>query len=227
MSVFTSTARRARLHPALTYLRLADQVCQTLAEHGVDCAPLAWLARTLGVPAVELRTTVDYALHLGICEDAAAGPVMFCLPRGPVAAGFVPVHRDGRMRLRLPGQRLRGPLWVSGARVGPMPEHERGLVLGAGELAYTVRRLTRMASGWLPEFPDPTRFLFELVAEGWRHASGTWHISGFGVHRASFELPVAFGPGWVSNRLELVTNRHLGGHELVNVYPIPARGVAR
>ncbi|GAA5172708.1 hypothetical protein GCM10023321_72950 [Pseudonocardia eucalypti] len=215
MSVFT--ARPVHLHLALTYLRLADLVCQTLADHGVDCAPLVWLSRTLDVPAAELRTTVHYALHLGICPDPT-GPVLYCLPRQPIAAGFVPVHRGGRMLLRLPGCRLRPALGLSGQRVGPVPAHERGTTIGAGELAYTVCRLTLMAGNWLPTSPDPARYLFELVAEAWRHASGTRRLGGLGIHRASFDTPIAFSAGAMTNRLELVTNRH----ELVNVYPIPA-----
>lgn len=230
MPVFTTIARPVRQHPALTYLRLADQVCQTLGDHEVDCAPLAWLASTLGVPATELRTTVNYALHLGICEDAAAGPVMFCLPRQPIAAGFQALHRRGRMRLRLPARGLRPALTIRGHRVGPVPEHERAATLGGGELGYTINRLTRMAATWLPDSPDPTRYLFELIVDGWRHAWGVRQFGGLGIHRASFELPMAFGPGapdGISNRLELVTNRRRGGYELVNVYPVPGRGCCR
>ena len=220
MSVFT--ARPVHLHPALTYLRLADLVCQTLTERGVDCVSLAWLSGALDVPVDELRTTVRYAVHLGICHGAD-GSVMYCLPRQPIAAGFVPVYRDGRMRLRLPGCRLRPALWLSGQRVGPVPEHERdGTTLGAGELAYTVCRLGLMAASWLPPSPDPLRYLFELVAEAWRHASGTRYLGGLGIHRAGFEAPIAFGPE-MTNRLELVTNRH----ELVNLYPIPVWGADR
>lgn len=221
---YIGIARPVLSHPALTYLRLADLICQRLAELNADCAPVAWLSRTLGVSAAELRATLDYALHLGICEEPT-GPVLYCLPRGPIAAGFRPVHRDGRMSLRLPGRGLRPALLIRGCRVGPAPEHERGMTLGAGELAYTVCRLTLLAGRWLPGGPDPTRRLFELVAEGWRHASGTRHLGGLGIHRASFDQPIAVRP--VTNRLELVTNRRKGGHELVNVYPIPARGVAR
>jgi hypothetical protein len=218
------TARRVLTHPALTYLRLADLVCQQLAELNVDCAPIVRLTRLLGVPADELRTTVRYALHLGICEEPT-GPVLYCLPRGPIAAGFRPVHRDGRMSLRLPGRGLRPALLVRGYRVGPAPEHERGMTLGAGELAYTVCRLTLLAERWLPGGPDPTRQLFELIAEGWRHATGSRHFGDLVIHRASFDQPIAVQP--VTNRLELVTNRCRGGHELANLYPIPALGVAR
>lgn len=216
---------RIRQHPALTYLGLADRLCQTLAEHDTDCAPLEWLAERLGVPETELRTAVDYALHLGICDE-----VLYCLPRQPVAAGFEPCHRGGRMQLRLRGSGLRPPLLIRGARVGPVPKPQRGQTLGAGELAYTISRLTLMATNWLPPTPDPTRYLFELIAEAWRHGTGARQLRGMGIHRAYFGTPIAVGPGapgGATNRLELVTYRRLSGHELVNVYPIPARGGQR
>ncbi|GAA5159559.1 hypothetical protein GCM10023321_40870 [Pseudonocardia eucalypti] len=230
MFSFTTTpTRQVHLHPALTYLRLADLVCQTLADHRVDCAPLSWLSHTLGEPTADLRTTMDYALHLGICTDGT-DEVVYCLPRQPIAAGFIPAHSVGHMQLRLPGQRLRPALLITGHRVGPVPESERGTTLGTGELAYTVARLTSMAASWLPDSPDPTRYLFELIAEAWWHASGTRHLGGLGIHRVNFEQPIASGPevpGETTNRLELVTDRHLTGHELLNLYPIPARGVTR
>ncbi|GAA5172737.1 hypothetical protein GCM10023321_73000 [Pseudonocardia eucalypti] len=226
MSTFTYT-RPVRSHPALTYLRLADLVCQRLAEFGVDCAPLIWLCRELGVSETELRATMDYALHLGI-QPTRAGELVYCLPHQPIAAGFLPEYRRGRMRLRLPGRGLRSPLLIIGRRVGPAPDGEA--TLGAGELGYTVSRLTSMAGTWLPASPDPARFLFELMAEAWRHADGTHQLGGLGIHRASFQAPIAAGSGVsgdATNRLELVTNRRGKGHELVNLYPIPARGVDR
>ncbi|GAA5172789.1 hypothetical protein GCM10023321_73110 [Pseudonocardia eucalypti] len=203
----------------MNYLRLADLLRQTLAEHDLDCASLSWLSHTLGVPAVELRTAVKYALHLGICESGA-GPVLYCLPRQPMATGFEAVHRNGRMVLRLPGHGLRPPLLISGQHVGPVPEDERAGTLGAGELAYTICRLTLMAGNWLVAASDPTRLLFELIAEGWRHGSTSRLGRGFSIHRASFTEAIATEPA--TNRIELVTNRHRGGHQLVNLYPIPA-----
>ena len=229
MSLFTTTTRPVHLHPALTHLRLADLICRQLADHGVDCAPLAWLSRTLEVPAGQLRTTMNYAIHLGICHTRG-GEVVYCLPRQPIAAGFTPTYRAGRMQLRLPAHRLRTPLLINGQRVGPAPERERATTPGAGELAYTVHRLTLMAMNWLPEVADPTRYLFELIAETWRHGRTVRHIGELGIHRASFDRSTIFGPSdpdGLTNRLELVTSRHLNGHELVNLYPIPAQGVIR
>lgn len=222
MSSFTTT-RPVRSHPALTYLRFADLMCQRLAEFGVDCGPLTWLSDELGVSATELRCTMDYAPHLGI-RSTRAGELVYCLPRQPIAVGFLPEYRRGRMRLRLPGHGLRPALLITGHRVGPAPEGEA--TLGTGELGYTVSRLAAMAASWLPACPDPTRFLFELIAEAWRHASGTRQLGGLGIYRASFQTPIATLDE-PTNRLELVTNRRAPGHELVNLYPIPARGADR
>ena len=208
MSTFTLTTP--------TCPKLASLMCRTLADQRADCAPLDWLSSTLATPAARVRTAADYAPDLGCCPSHA-GSLVYCLPRQPIAAGFEPVFRGGRLRLRLPAPGLRPALLIIGQRVGPVPEHEREGAVGTGELAYTVRRLTQMAADWLPDCPDPTRYLFELIAEAWRHA-GTRCLGDLGIHRTSFESPIAAG----TNRLELVTNRRRTGQELVNVYPIPA-----
>lgn len=190
-------------------LRLAHRVRRTLTDHNVDYVSLDWLSRVLDVTEPELYLATATTPHLGIHRGPA--PTVYCLPPQPVAAGFEVRQDTGRrLLLRLPGRGPRPPLVITGQRVGPEPA-------GAGELAYTVRRLTQMAANWLP---DPG-ILFELVAEAWRHAETTHPGGGVWLHRADFaEAITADGS---TNRLELVTNRRWGAHQLANVYPVPVQ----
>lgn len=212
----------APVHSTLSMSGLADQVYRYLVRRGIDFAPLDQLANRLGATARELRVAVDSVSYLGFCTGGE--PLVYCLPAQPMAAGFEVDHHAGRLVLRLPSHGLRPPLVISGQYVGPVPRHERPTTLGAGELAYVISRLTLLAGYWLPVIPsDPVRFLFELIAEGWRHASTSRLDGGFGIHRTSFTQLIACDPA--TNRLEFVTNRHRGAHQLVNLYPIPVRGV--
>lgn len=109
-----TSAHPARLHPALTYLRLADLVCQQLATCGLDCAPLAWLSSTLEMPATELEIALKYALHLGICghpaRDHAPGA-------GRAGQGGQVAGRGGhRVRPVAPGADVRADRWAATGR---------------------------------------------------------------------------------------------------------------
>ncbi|GAA5175168.1 hypothetical protein GCM10023321_80680 [Pseudonocardia eucalypti] len=198
-----------------------------LAEQGVDFARLARLAHLLRVTGEQVRTAVAADPRLGICAEPE--PVVYCLPAGPVAAGFEVRRRAGRLLLRLPGRGLRPALLLSGCYLDPGMPYERIGTVGAGALAYTVARLTSLARHWLPPVPDPTRHLFELTAETWRHGARQRQAGPLAVYRADFTELIATGPGLPdggTNRLELVTNRCWGGYRLVHVYPVPGRGCA-
>lgn len=205
------------VHLAPPRTGLAARISRTLAHRGVDGARLPWLVHTLGAEASEIRLAVGSTPYLGICPDG--GPVVYCLPPQPMRAGFEVRWLAGRLRLRLAGRGLRPPLFIGGELIGPAPDDERDITPATGELGYTVCRLTLMARSWLPPAPDPTRLLFDLITEAWRHGTTSRLGGGFSVHRANFTAPIATGP--VTNRLELVTNRGRGGHRLVNIYPIP------
>lgn len=225
LTVLEPKQSRTRPRPAPSHRLLADRLGQTLAEHRMDCAPLNQLAHFLGAAAAALLTATAYAPELGICTDEGQ-PLVYRLPRQPIAAGFRPVCRGGRMWLRLPGHGPRPALWITGRRIGPARAGECGAPMASGELAYTLNRLVSMAADWLPDGPDPARYLFELIAQAWWHGSGTRQLGGLAVHRARFEAPVTLGPN-PANQLELVTNRCGTGRELINAYPIPALGVAQ
>lgn len=203
---------------------LADRVCRVLLERGVDFAPLVSLAKSVDAEARAVLAATTHVPYLGFLTIGSE-PNVYCVPPQPGLAGFRVAHRSGRLRLRLPARGLRPALWISGQRVGPAPRAERASPAGSGELAYTVACLTRIAENWLPDVPDPAMYLFELIVEGWRHASASSEGGGLGIHRARFTESIAFGagaPGGATDRIELVTNRYLTGHELANVYPIPA-----
>jgi hypothetical protein len=214
-------------HSTLARARLADRVYQVLARRGIDFAPLGALAQALAVGEAELRLIAECAPNLGVCHGREL--VVYCLPPQPTAAGFEVTHWRGRLWLRLASSEPRPPLLVGGQHVGRVPAGDRDTTVGAGELAHAICRLTLMAGRWMPNVPDPTRYLFELIAEGWRHATTTRH-GGFSTHQAEFDVPITLGsgaPGGGTNRLELVTNRSFRVHRLVNLYPVPALAVAR
>lgn len=113
---------------------------------------------------------------------------------------------------------------ISGKHVGPVPRHERAATLGAGALAYVIWRLTLLAGYWLPVVTtDPTRMLFKLIAEGWRHASTSRLGGGLDVHRTSFALLTASDPAPIDSSSPPTDRR---AQQLVNLYPIPAHELA-
>lgn len=204
---------------------VAHRLGQVLVGQGVDLAGVDQLARALKVSESVIRAGAAHAWFLGLCaaEDRL---MVFCLPPQPLAAGFHAEHRRGRLVLRLPVRHHRPALLLSGHWLGPVPVGDRGETAGAGELAHLVSRLVLMARSWVPtNAPDPARYLFELIAWAWR--SGPTPRRGSGsltVHRADLGRPVAMNKEIPTSRLELVTNHHGGHHQLVNVYPVAARG---
>jgi hypothetical protein len=204
---------------------VAQRLAQILAGRGVDLGGVEQLARALKVNESVVRAAAAHAWFLGLCA-AEERLMVFCLPPQPLAAGFHAEHRRGRLVLRLPVRHHRPALLLSGHWVGPVPVGDRGETVGAGELAHLVSRLVLMARSWLPtNAPDPARYLFELIAWAWR--SGPTPRRGAGmvaVHRADLGGPVALCNGVPTSRLELVTNHQGGIHQLVNVYPVAARG---
>ena len=102
-----------------------------------------------------------------------------------------------------------------------MPVSERGETIGAGELAHTISRPTLMAASWLPPTPDPTKFLFELIAHAWWLGPAPRRAGDMlAVHRADVGRTIAASDGSTSSRLELVLNYQGGLYQLVNVYPV-------
>lgn len=202
---------------------VARWLYRVLSERGVDLAPVEALARAGKVSASEVRAAAAHAPYLGLCGTESQ-LMVFCLPPQPLAAGFLAEPRRERLVLRLPVRDHHPALVVSGHRVGPVPVSEREETIGSGELAHTVSRLTLMAASWLPPTADPTRCLFELIAQAWRLGPTPRRAGGtLAVHRADFGRPIARTNGSTSSRLELVLNHQGGAHQLVNVYPIAGR----
>lgn len=207
---------------------IASRVRQALAELGADFAAMAGLASLLRLTESQLYAAVEPVPYLGVCGTSDA-PLLYCLPAGALAAGFVPELRDGQLVLRLPARGHRPALLISGQLVGRVPRAERDQVLGAGSLAYVVHRLTAMAHSWLTPTPDPTRRLFELIAQAWHRGPIPLRPAALvRVHRAAFDRSTATGNATgnaaASNCLELVVNYRDSEYHLLNLYPLPARG---
>ena len=211
-------------HSAVRLRSLALGVRRELARRGLDYAPIVALAHVLRTSPDSIRAAATRDPVLGLC-----GPAVFCVPPQPLAMGFRPELRGGRLALRLP-VRHRPDLWVTGHRLGPMPAneldgaHDKLALFGRGELAHTIARLTLMARDWLLPGEDPTRQLFELIATAWLLGRRPKRIDTLGILRVDFEVPIARENDRPTSRLELVVNVEDGTHQLVNVYPFSGGG---
>ena len=205
-----------------------------LRRKRVDLAPLAELARTVGVTEPTLCMAVARYPDLGLC-DSGSRRFVWWLPPAPLAAGFEPVIVAGQLALRLPvdepGQR---PLHISGRHLGAgssteleAPELRK---VGMGELGYTIARLSLLANRWLTNTDlatpnaGPSRRLFQLIASTW-HASPepAWSIGRLQVHQAEHAEPVGarfWNGGAQTTALELVVWADDDDQlHVVNVYP--------
>ena len=184
-----------------------------LARRGGDLRPLADLAPALGVPEATVAEAAMRDPDMGVCGPADA-PLVWSLPSGPIAAGFAPRFRDGRMQLVLgPGL----PLVLSDSQED-------------GRLGQTLNRIYLMADRWLLAGPgaqargDRFRRLYELIASTWFDSPGPQPIGdGMRIYRADHGVPIAtrfWTDGSETSLLEVVVRTDSDGEcHLVNAYP--------
>jgi hypothetical protein len=209
--------------------RTATLIRTELRRRCVDLAPVKELAPHLGVTETTFRYAVARDGSLGLCGPPKAAMV-WCLPPGPVAAGFRPELVERRLMLVLPGAAAApGSLVLSGRQVGSDDLNNLGGP-SCGELGNTITRMYLMADQWLigdPQQNTPAQRshrLFELVARTWRTSPTLrWASHQLEVYEHDHGTPIAtrfWAGGAATSTLEIVVwTDEQGGHHLVNVYP--------